>query len=238
MDSNDRNNLEEDNEINNYENNFYEESILAKEMSQCQFPNTLNSSTKGKTEENNDGMKLGSDEKGKNKSDNDVKNEIYNYFQNKDSSIENSRKDEALILIYMKQEVIDSSNIQKKDNSFPTNDEKIPLNTNNNVSIQDNSRKNSNDKLDKNNSNNNNSIRSENKTNIIKLKETEIIQNQKKEVIEDEDFLNLDEFDYTGYKNLNYDNDYIYKDLSISKDAFRISTNKSQDTFPNQLKCK
>ena len=65
MDSNDRNNLEEDNEINNYENNFYEESILAKEMSQCQFPNTLNSSTKGKTEENNDGMKLDSDEKEK-----------------------------------------------------------------------------------------------------------------------------------------------------------------------------
>ena len=134
MDSNDRNNLEEDNEINNYENNFYEESILAKEMSQCQFPNTLNSSTKGKTEENNDRMKLDSDEKGKDKSDNDVKNEIYNYFQNKDSSIANSRKDEALVLIYM-----DSSNIQKKDNSFPNNDEKIPLNTNNNVSIQDNS---------------------------------------------------------------------------------------------------
>ena len=48
MDSNDRNNIEEDNEINNYENNFYEESILAREMSQCQFQNTLNSSTKGK----------------------------------------------------------------------------------------------------------------------------------------------------------------------------------------------
>ena len=67
MDSNNRNNIEEDNEINNYENNFYEESILAKEMSQYQFQNTLNSSTKGKTEENNDGMKLGSDEKGKKK---------------------------------------------------------------------------------------------------------------------------------------------------------------------------
>ena len=172
--------------------------------------------------------------KEKKKSDNDVKNEIYNYFQRKDSSIANSRKDEASVLIYMKQkDIIDSSNIQNKDKSFQTDDEKVPLNTNNNVSIKDNSRKNSNDKLDKNNSNNNNSIRSENKTKIIKLKETEIIQNQKKEVIEDEDFLNLDEFDYTGYKNLNYDNDYIYKGLSISKDAFRISTNKSQDTFPN-----
>ena len=65
MDSNDRNNLEEDNEINNYENNFYEESNLEKEISQYQCQNTLNSSTKGKTEENNDGMKLDSDEKEK-----------------------------------------------------------------------------------------------------------------------------------------------------------------------------
>ena len=106
-------------------------------------------------------MKLDSDEKGKDKSDNDVKNEIDNYFQKKDSSIANSRKDESLVLIYM-----DSSNIQKKDNSFPNNDEKIPLNTNNNVSIQDNSGKNSDNKLDKNNSNKNSSISSENKTNI------------------------------------------------------------------------
>ena len=112
-------------------------------------------------------MKLDSVEKGKDKSDNDVKKEIDNYFQNKDSSIANSRKDEASVLIYMKQgDIIDSSNIQKKDNSFPTNDEKIPLNTNNNVSIQDNSGKNSNNKLDKNNSNKNSSISSENKTNI------------------------------------------------------------------------
>ena len=65
MDSNDRNNLEEDNEINNYENNFYEESILAREISQYQFQDTQNSSTKGKTEENKDGMKLDSDEKEK-----------------------------------------------------------------------------------------------------------------------------------------------------------------------------
>ena len=65
MDSNDRNNIEEDNEINNYENNFYEESILAREISQYQFQDTQNSSTKGKTEENKDGMKLDSDEKEK-----------------------------------------------------------------------------------------------------------------------------------------------------------------------------
>ena len=134
----------------------------------------------------------------------------------------------------MKQEdIIDSSNIQKKDNSFPTNDEKIPLNTNNNVSIQDNSGKNSDNKLDKNNSNKNSSISSENKTNIIKPKETKKIPNQKKEVIENEDFPNLDDFDYVGDGNLNYDIDDINEDLFISEDAVKISNNKPKDNFPS-----
>ena len=109
---------------------------------------------------------------------------------------------------------------------------KVLLNTNNNNdSNQDNSGKNSDDKLNQNNSNNNNGISSEKKTNIIKLKETGIIPKQIKEPIEDKDFHNLDEFDYVGNWNLNYDNDDINKDLFISKDAVKISTNKPKDNF-------
>ena len=232
MDSNDRNNKEEDMEINSCENNFHEESNLAKEMPQYESQDNMNGSTKGKTEENNDGMKLESG-KEKKESDNEIKNEIDNYFLKNDASIANSRRDEALILINMAREDInDSPNIQIKDNSLPTNDKKVLLNTNNNNdSNQDNSGKNSDDKLNQNNSNNNNGISSEIKTNIIKLKETGIIPKQIKEPIEDKDFHNLDEFDYVGNGNLNNDNDDINKDLFISKDAVKISTNKPKDNF-------
>ena len=208
MDSNDRNNKEEDMEINSYENNFHEESNLAKEMPQYESQDNMNGSTKGKTEENNDGMKLESG-KEKKESDDEIKNEIDNYFLKNDASIANSRRDEALILINMAREDInDSPNIQIKDNSLPTNDKKVLLNTNNN-----------------------NGISSEKKTNIIKLKETGIIPKQIKEPIEDKDFHNLDEFDYVGNWNLNYDNDDINEDLFISKDAVKISTNKPKDNF-------
>ena len=54
-----------------------------------------------------------------------------------------------------REDINDSPNIQIKDNSLPTNDKKVLLNTNNNNdSNQDNSGKNSDDKLNQNNSNN------------------------------------------------------------------------------------